>query len=373
MREMNKVLIVSIDAAIQPSTGNPFAGIESALKKLSDSGDVICIISHEKEKLDLAATYFPYAKFYYRSEIKDIVSSNPGMYFVVIGAHEYDTYLATNNKILLLNPLWKESPDIVLDKYGLPIKNVSGLFTVLDIIKNQSSWYYSLEIDEKTKVLSLTSANTYGNHSKEETELVDGFKQALKHGGKQYFKVLLYHFLSAIANNEEFREVQDWAVFPSSGIDLNQDMVEFKERARYLMRGRRTDPLFIRHTATTKSHTMSKSIRLSCNRHFDTIKLNDVYKGKLRGRTICVLDDYLTHGTSFETARNLLLSQGVKKMIFVSLGRFGKEYNIQNYKIGGDVCNPGYKYQLVDYGTATGNTEKNAIIEIEALHKILYS
>ena len=155
-----------------------------------------------------------------------------------------------------------------------------------------------------------------------------------------------------MANNEEFKGIQDWSIFPSSGTDLNKDMWEFKERTIWLKDGRKSEPIFIRHTATYKSHE-HKSTRLPCDRYFDTIKLNDKYKGKLNGRVVCVLDDYLTNGTSFEIARNLLLKSGVTKIFFVSLVSYYKtrecnHYFRQDEDIKGDVySSKGYTYKKI--------------------------
>jgi len=367
--------MVSVDSAISPSTKEPYEGIIEAFTQLTNSGDFIVFMSRTYEKLQLAKSFFKDAtkyKFPYRKDAKEFVEKNPGGYFIVLGINEQDLYLAANNRQLLINPIWTEVKTIEVEKYGIKISRPDLLVKFIEIIKNQSSWYYNVDLDDKTHVLSLYSANTYrGSHTPEEKVLIAGFQSLLKNGDKGYYEVLLYHFLAGIANNDDFREVQDWAIFPSSGTELNDDMIQFKERARIVMNGRKPAPLFIRHTPTTKSHYMGKAERIPCNRHFDTIKLNDIYKGKLKGRTICVLDDFLTNGTSFETARNLLLTQNVKKIIFVSVGRFGSNYVKQDYKITGDVFNHGYNYKLIKSAHVEGSIDNGAIDDINSLYDII--
>lgn len=171
----------------------------------------------------------------------------------------------------------------------------------------------------------------------EELKMVQGFRAYLKADEKEYSGALLAHFLAGISNNIEFRDIRAWGIMPYSGTKLNEDMLLFKDKAREMMRGIKKEPIFIRHTETWKSHDLWKngSDRLSYDRHFETIIINPIYKKYLKGKIVCIFDDYLTNGTTFETARNLLIKVGVNKIFFVSLGRFGKNYSQQNYELTG--------------------------------------
>ena len=158
----------------------------------------------------------------------------------------------------------------------------------------------------------------------------------------------LYHFSSllstAIAHDVDFREVQDWAVAPSSSIEPNQTMEELKEHVRRMMYGRESEPIFIRHKQTTKSTFHSRNVRQDhtfCQKHFRSIRVNEHYMGKLKDRVVCVFDDYLTKGNTFESLRNLLFACQVKKIIFVSIGKYRDVYEncyVQNeFNITGNV------------------------------------
>jgi len=154
--------------------------------------------------------------------------------------------------------------------------------------------------------------------------------------------------ITAIAHDPEFREVQDWVVAPSSSTQPNQIMVELKEDVRYMMYGRKREPIFLRHTNTRKSRFdgEQRSLPDYCQKHFGTICVNEAYRDKLKGRVVCVFDDYLTRGNTFETLRNLLVACEAKKIIFVSIGKFirrGENSYVQkNFTINGDVHTPHY-------------------------------
>ena len=116
-----------------------------------------------------------------------------------------------------------------------------------------------------------------------------------------------------------------------------------------MMYGRKREPIFIRHTATSKSRDDKPYLKLRndyCQKHFQSIRVNDKYKGKLKGRVVCVLDDYLTYGNTFEALRNLLIKCEVKKIIFVSIGKFKcageSQYVQKSFSIEGDVYSGKY-------------------------------
>ena len=75
---------------------------------------------------------------------------------------------------------------------------------------------------------------------------------------------------------------------------------------------------------------------------------NSDYGGKkLKGRVVCVFDDYSTMGNSFEAARSLLLVVGVKQVVMVALGKFGFNYHYETFCITGNPFTPTYMWRSV--------------------------
>lgn len=379
---MNKIIIISADCLSTLSNDDIKLLTEGQISK----GNKVVIMAREQRKVTdwkkKLSTIIPVDAlenklfFYTRYFMKSLMESNrdKSNYCIIIGTKNVDLEFAAPKKLLLLVPTWHAPIEEKPDKYGIKIETVKKMDMVINIINNQNNWFYRLDLDDKCTILSLTDANHFANYA-EELKMISGFKAVLKFGNKRFFYTLLYHFLAAISNNSEFRDVSIWSVFPSSGTELNEDMVEFKEKARLLMYSRSSEPLFIRYTATYKSH-YNQSTRLFCDRHFDTIILNEAYKNKLRGKTVCIFDDYCTNGTSFEVARNLLLKEEVKKIFLVSLGKFHKnsinQYCIQNFSISGDVYKAGYSYNLIDSMWKEGIFNSDAKNEVRELHRIIY-
>lgn len=131
-------------------------------------------------------------------------------------------------------------------------------------------------------------------------------------------------------------------------------MEDLKEHVRFMMNGRKSEPIFVRHKPTRKSRFDSQEDRRHnnnyCQKHFQSIHVNDKYKGKLKGRAVCVFDDYLTQGNTFETLRNLLVECKVEKIIFVSIGKFKRthegKYIQKSFLIAGDVHTADYKTEF---------------------------
>src|SRR5699024_3484183 len=61
--------------------------------------------------------------------------------------------------------------------------------------------------------------------------------------------------------------------------------------------------------------------------------LNPDLQGKFIGKTVCIIDDYITNGYSAEAAKHILVHSGAKKVIFLSIGKFGTEYNRTEYRL----------------------------------------
>lgn len=166
-----------------------------------------------------------------------------------------------------------------------------------------------------------------------------------------------------MTNTTFFDDIQLWGIVPSSDCTLNKDMFNFKETVRCIKNGR--EPRNQQYPNVLLRHQIKSKAHLSCNREsrnkwgakfeFQTLIVNPEYKSKIQrlkreGRlNVCIFDDYLTHGNTFEAVRNLFENLGANKIICVSLGSFMKVYQRNDYTLTGDVYSVGYGWKRINH------------------------
>lgn len=363
-----------------------YNGIKELFESINSEGHNLFVISHDQQSIAIMQRFF-LENFHFeihcvfRRVIRENVDETNAKDYILVGSSDDDLILAANKRMLIINPGWSVKQDEKPARYGITLNTPFQLLEAIRLIANQNNWYFKLEVPDGTQVLALTSANTM-NHdvNTSEREVLDGFKDLLKSGDRKYFNSLYFHLISGVMKNPELRDVEVWGTFPtSSSTKVNEELEELKERCRYLTGRRMTEPLFKRHTTVSKSRGTDEDERLSigCKKHFDSIVLNNYYKQKnrIRGKVVCVLDDYLTNGISFETARNLLLSAGAKKVILVGLGRYRKgaqgRYQHEVYNLNGNITSPGYNYELISRQNLLGGYNPQARDEVRRIYEIL--
>jgi hypothetical protein len=376
-----KIIITSVDALIDESTGEYFEGINDALnsfKAMSNDNSVL-VVSVDAERLELVKNEYQvfHIKYEYRQSGKLINSIEKHMDaefsdIIVLGSKDADLAMAANAKVLLLSALWAECNNpyerIYSVGYGEPIESPQHLANFFSHFLNiQTPWYYRLSVTDTTDIYALTNANTY-SASPDVKRMNDEFSACLKEGVDTHrLKFRTYFVLSTYRIFKELAEVKYWGIYPSSGIAHNDDLDFFKEHARKLFGARTKHPIFVKTAATNKRHFEQRNSRLAkgCREQLENITLNPWYKGRLEGETVCIIDDFTTYGTSCETARHILEAAGVAKLIFIAMGKFGREYHKYEYELSplpaglysGLTCVPRGSVQLTGTFNSTANKE----------------
>lgn len=365
---MDKAILINLDLLKISEYKNQIILDElrnELLNIAKDTNNLVCFYSMDNKNVKMAEEYYsktyPNNDFIFktRSDLEGALESHKDKpnHYVIIGKKDADFFMAIKYKILLIVPSWltmEEKPE----KYGVLVDNVKQLIMFINTLNNQNTWYSTINIDTTTTVFSLMDAR-YGYYAKDfkEQEMIENFQNLLKKGtSRSYYDILLYHFLSAMTNTTLFDDVKIWGIIPSSDCTYNEEMMNFKEIVRCIKNGRHPrnlvhKNLLIRHTHKAKAH-MAKDDRSTYGaaKEFATIKVNPEFKkmiDKLRSENqlnVCVFDDYLTHGNTFESVRNLLKSLGATKIIFVSLGSFCSCYEKNDYDIIGNVYSDAYKF-----------------------------
>ena len=308
-----------------------------------------------------------------RRTIEDLVKSNKNKnnYFVFVGGKNADFQLAVNTRSLFIVPTWLPLEDRT-ERYGIHVDTVKQLSKFIQTLNNQNVWYSRLKIDDISTAYSLMDAR-YGKYADTEKErvMVSNFQNLLKdHQSLGYRRILLYHFLAGMTNNMDFDDIEIFGTIPSSNCDVNEYVFDFMTQVR-LLKGKQLPKryksdvypaqtnLLIRHTPKNQNHNGGRErqarIELGAKDEFATLMINPDYRKKIETLksqdrfNVCVFDDYMTHGNSFNAVRNLLEKLGANKIIFVSIGIFKSPFQKRDYVISGDVFSKEYNYQMVRY------------------------
>ena len=292
-------------------------------------------------------------------------------YFVFVGSKNKDFELAVNTRSLFIVPTWLPLQDRT-ERYGIHVNTVKQLRKFIQTLNNQNVWFSRLKIDDVSTAYSLVDAR-FGKYAEtnEEKTMVENFQHLLKdHQSLNYQRILLYHFLAGITSNMDFDNIELFGMLPSSNCNVNEYVFDFMTQVR-LLKGKQlpkrytpdvppaSTNLLIRHSAKNQNHNGGRErqarINLGAKDEFATLMINPDYKRRIQklkseGRfNVCVFDDYMTHGNSFNAVRNLLESLGANKIVFVSVGLFKSPFQKRDYTISGDVFSPNYTYQLETY------------------------
>lgn len=249
----------------------------------------------------------------------------------IIGNKEVDFYLATYNKKLIF---YDENSYVEpkVKQYGFPY-SINELDKLLKILSLNKEYFCSLDIEEyNLHLLSLLDARTRVSvgYSEDEKSMIKDFEDLIKRYKRiKNGRLLIYYILLAIRNLP--LEKPDFIFyFPSSTIGDNLFMKFLVESLRNVFHlSIKEEELLKRSKTITPSKTLSYDERIDCYRHFNSIEINKQHN--LEDKVVWILDDYSTNGTSFEVVRNLLKNKNVKKIIFISIGNFGKKYLVQEF------------------------------------------
>lgn len=363
----------------------------------SDKKNHIYFISRDQQFLDSAEKYFikekgfSNFKFQLRHKARDFVMQqrHHNNLFVFIGGKDVDFHMAVNTQSLFIVPTWIPV-ETKANFYGVPVDTPKQLFKFIRTLNNQENWYAEVEIEPNVIALSLMDGRyKYRAKTENERDIVEHFEQLLKLGtSRNYYNILLYHFLAGMTNSKLFDDIELFGMIPSSDCSLNIDILNFMRQTR-IIKGKHIphnlqngDNILLRVSPKQKAHlsySPDQRATMGAREEFRTICINPDFKNKINTLkksqkfNVCIFDDYMTHGNSFNAVRNLLQYLGANKIIFVSLGNFGKPFQKKDYIITGNVYNTGYSYTLINSSTKYLTYNDTAKDEVSELYDIFNS
>lgn len=353
------------------------------------------LFSKDQAQLNAAEKFFNnkgYKNFKFRTRAKAkefaLKHKNKNNFFVFISGKEIDFFLAVQLKSLFIVPTWIPV-DQKSEYYGVHVDTPNQLDKFIRTLNNQKSWYAKLEIEPNITALSLMDGRyKYKAKTENEREMIMHFEALLKEGkSRNYYDILLYHFLAGMTNTTFFDDIELFGIIPSSDCTLNKDIFNFMTQVRLIKNKRlprniKDANLIQRVKPKTQAHMLpnqSARANMGANYEFNTLRINPEFKQKIErlkkeGRfKVCIFDDYMTHGNTFNSVRNLLKHLGADKIIFVSLGNFSRPFQKKDYKITGNVYDSGYSYKLLQSTQQYLIYDEDAKDEIDELYNIFNS
>lgn len=108
-----------------------------------------------------------------------------GKMVIICGAVDEDLHVAATKKSFLIAAGWVDLEEKVR-KYGVPAPTPAKMRAIIEIVANQTSWYYSCSFNSPvpTKVVSLCLSNTYTTTG-EERAMAEAFQGILKDGANK--------------------------------------------------------------------------------------------------------------------------------------------------------------------------------------------
>lgn len=328
---------------------------------------------------------YPMFQYASRQYVSHILKNRINIDYIIISSKDVDFQMAVRSKILLIVPEWIPHEDKAA-RYGITVDSPEQLFQFIKVINNQNNWYSIYNIDDHTLVMSLMDARyKYHAWTSDERAVIQNFERLLKQGrSRNFYQILLYHFISGITNTDFFDDIELYGMIPSSDCSLNPEIFKFMQQVRYI-KGKRLphntmqcENLLIRVHPKQKAHETDSFTRAHSGPEIEytTLCINQEFSDKIQKlqRTgklnVCIFDDYMTYGNSFNAARNLLNHLGANKIVFVSLGNFGRPFEKWDYEIQGDVYNVGYRYKLISKKQIQQKLNLEAKNEVAILHNI---
>lgn len=390
--DLLKISFSNYNNSSQKANRDDFLAFAKSL--CANSENHMYFISRDQKLLDTAEEQFVRQlgytefKFCLRETARDFVMQHKhhNNLFVFISGKDVDFHMAVHTRSLFIIPTWIPAEESAL-KYGVKVGTPVQLFKFISALNNHENWYARADIEPNIIAMSLMDARSkIGAITQNERDMIEHFEQLLKFGNsKNYYDILLYHFLAGMTNSRLFDDIELFGMIPSSDCTWNPYIFNFMHQTR-MIKGKQIprnltygENLLLRTNPKQKAHLSYPShlrAQMGATEEFKTICINPDFKNKINtlrkngNLNVCIFDDYMTHGNSFNAVRNLLKYLGANKIIFVSLGNFGRPFQKWDYDINGDVYSIGYSYTLTNTTQIPFSFNSFAKEEVDVLYDI---
>lgn len=332
-----RILITSPDVIVK--SGEMADALITALKDIRDSGVPVGVVSNHKEPSWFSGKFGDSkVQFLHQPNRQSgkIISENvkekslhPFDVLVLAGKID-DISMGKNGGAIIIAAGWSDVPAV--RALGIAVKTPQEL---LEVVKLSSSWdghwWYSASAAayEIRALINLSGIN----QSQAQQDFAHKLTATVKKGGARLNALLTIIVRSLLMDGFDSEPKSNllWGVYPSSKSKNNDNEIlsDFTHRLRTAVSraklSKRGEPLFIRHTESSKRSAGSSTNREDPSEQIETLHLNPFYKDNKRlvGKEVILVDDCTTYGVSFGVAAAFLKKAGAAKVTCIALGKFG--------------------------------------------------
>jgi hypothetical protein len=291
--------------------------------QLSASG-LAQYIDHIIERKDVGA---PKGNPVWVRKLEELTGVRPHQMFYV-GDSRFDMITATRGPMIYAHAMWAGPPL----QYGLRAESPRWVANVIrHIFCRQHPWFWTLDTMDaagrSVRAMTLIDGNGAGSDNTKQA-LIDLLKEdrdrTIPGTPVMLSQFVMLHMLASVYHDNLIGEADIWTTYPGHTGTPNAIMGDFIDVAAKLSRDSYKEDLFDRHTPALRSReARARGDVFALENQIGTVRLSDAYRGRLKGKRVLLLDNFLTAGYTTEGGRNLLLAAGASDVIVACVGKYG--------------------------------------------------
>ncbi|WP_328436219.1 hypothetical protein OHA71_49365 [Streptomyces sp. NBC_00444] len=256
---------------------------------------------------------------------------------VLVGTSELDWRTGINAGVVHVFARWANHVRNAKGMITLSADEPADVGELLEhFFLDEPRWAFSHDDDARSfKIRSLLPPNVRFPQAASRTfELQDVFTRGrtITVGTQDARDILMLCLLSSAYLDGTLPHRSLFCVYPSSSPgQVSQQLAGFLTKAKVMVGSYYREDLLERVAQAPdtslerwkRSTGQSSTADISIGAQARTVRINPKYRGKLKGKTVIVFDDFTTEGKSIEWARTLLTSAQAAQVIALTIGKYG--------------------------------------------------
>lgn len=269
---------------------------------------------------------------------------------LMVGASEYDWYTSLHAGVMHLHAKWPKSLRKPIT--SLTATGPAGVRRLMEhCLLEAPTW--ALRIDDPARsfrMRSLLAPNATlpgrcATRMGSSFTLQDIFTRGLtvQVGKDDARELLMLRLLSSAYLDGTLPGSTLFCVYPSSSPGkVSQQLETYLAKAKVIVGAKYTQDHLLQRVAQApdtslerwRASQQGRTANVSITTQASTVRVNPSYRGKLRGKTVIVFDDFTTTGMSLEWARLLLTAASAAEVIALTVGKYPKPHTFYTPRPG---------------------------------------